>query len=122
LDDDTDLPRQGKRFYGNKKLRQHTLTKQWPPEEVLRPPDFGQQEDPLPNGWVSRFDQLSGEEYFFCEETEDLVFSREDLFRKNPEQYEVKDVVTKLMSISHVGLVAEVFVGDYCLAADVLAG
>jgi hypothetical protein len=51
---------------------------------VLRQPDFGEQEDPLPNGWVSRFDQLSGEEYFFCAETEYLVFSREDLFRKKP--------------------------------------
>jgi hypothetical protein len=79
LDDDTDSQRrQGNIFNGDKKLRQQTLTQQWPPEEVLRPPDFGQQEDPLPNGWVSRFDQLSGEEYFFCEETEDLVFSRED--------------------------------------------
>jgi hypothetical protein len=81
LDDDSDLPQ--KLFNGNKKLRQQTLMQQqWPPEEVPRPPDFGQQQDPLPNGWVSRFNQLFGEEYFFCEETEDLVFSREDLFRK----------------------------------------
>jgi YHS domain-containing protein len=80
LNDDSDLPR--KLFNGNKELRQQTLTQQWPTEEVLRPPDFVQQQDPLPKGWVSRFDQLSGKEYFFCEETEDLVFSREDLFRK----------------------------------------
>jgi hypothetical protein len=70
LDDDTDSPRrQGKLFQGNKKLRQQILTQQWPPEEVLRQPDFGEQEDPLPNGWVSHFDQLSGEEYFFCAAT-----------------------------------------------------
>jgi hypothetical protein len=68
---------------GNRPSRE-TLTRQWPPEEVLRQPDFGEQEDPLPNGWVSRFDQLSGEEYFVCAETENLVFSREDLFRKKP--------------------------------------
>jgi hypothetical protein len=82
LNDGSDLPR--KLFNGNKKLRQQTLTQQWPMEEELRPPDFLQQEDPLPKGWVSRFDQLSGEEYFFCEETEDPFFSREDLFRKKP--------------------------------------
>jgi hypothetical protein len=53
-------------------------------EEEKRPPAFLQQKDPLPKGWVSRFDQLSGEEYFYCEETEDLLFSREELFRKKP--------------------------------------
>jgi hypothetical protein len=82
LDDDSDSPR--KLFHGNKKLRQQTLTQQWPTEEEKRPPAFLQQEDPLPKGWVSRFDQLSGEEYFYCEETEDLLFSREELFRKKP--------------------------------------
>jgi hypothetical protein len=83
LNDDSDSPR--KLFHGNTKLRQQTLTQQWPTEEEkLRPPDFLQQEDPLPKGWVSRFDQLSGEEYFYCEETKDLVMSQEELFRKKP--------------------------------------
>jgi hypothetical protein len=82
LNDNSDSPQT--LFHGNKKLRQQTLTQQWPTEEEKRPPAFLQQEDPLPKGWVSRFDQLSGEDYFYCEETEDLVFLQEELFRKKP--------------------------------------
>jgi hypothetical protein len=48
---------------------------------MVRQPEFGE-EDLLPNGWVSRFDHISGEEYFICPETEDTAFSREDLFGK----------------------------------------
>jgi hypothetical protein len=50
-------------------------------EILAKRADFDEEER-LPNGWVSCFDPIAGVEYFTCPETEDTAFSREDLFRK----------------------------------------